>query len=116
MSDEEIKTFITTLKSFMQHADVEEMNYLRRDSTRKYKQLYYQSQAKKHNVSYDYYLHEFTQGDTMSRKYRVEQKFTTGWGLVSETSFKLSKDEAKKILEELMAEGVNPDSLRAIPD
>ena len=51
----------------------------------------------------------------MSRKYRVEQKFTTGWGLVSETSFKLSKDEAKKILEELMAEGVNPDSLRAIP-
>ena len=51
MSDEEIKTFITTFKSFMQHADVEEMNYLRRESTRKYKQLYYQSQAKKHNVS-----------------------------------------------------------------
>ena len=60
MSDEEIKTFITTLKSFMQHADGEEMNYLRRESTRKYKQLYYQSQAKKHNVSYDYYLSEFT--------------------------------------------------------
>ena len=39
----------------------------------------------------------------MSRKYRVEQRFTTGWGLVSETSFKLSKDEAKKVLEELMA-------------
>ena len=60
MSDDEIKTFITTFKSFMQHADVEEMNFLRRESTRKYKQLYYQSQAKKHNVSYDYYLHEFT--------------------------------------------------------
>ena len=28
MSDDEIKTFITTFKSFMQHADVEEMNYL----------------------------------------------------------------------------------------
>ena len=52
MSDE-IKTFITTFKSFMKHADVEEMNYLRRESTRKYKQLYYQNQAKKHNVSYD---------------------------------------------------------------
>ena len=52
----------------------------------------------------------------MSRKYRVEQMFTTGWGLVNEHSFKLSKDEAKKVLEELMAEGVNPDSLRAIPD
>ena len=34
MSDEEIQTFITTFKSFMQHADVEEMNYLRRESTR----------------------------------------------------------------------------------
>ena len=43
------------------------MNYLRRESTRKYKQLYYQSQA-------------------------------------------------KKTLEDLMAEGVNPDDLRAIPD
>ena len=46
MSDDEIKTFITTFKSFMKHADVEEMNYLRRESTRKYKQLYYQGQAK----------------------------------------------------------------------
>ena len=55
-------------------------------------------------------------GDTMSRKYRVEQRFSTGWGLVSETSFKLTKDEAKKTLETLMSEGVNPDDLRAIPD
>ena len=55
-------------------------------------------------------------GDTMSRQYRVEQRFTTGWGLVSETSFKLTKDEAKKTLETLMSEGVNPDDLRAIPD
>ena len=55
-------------------------------------------------------------GDTMSRKYRVEQRCTTGWGLVSETSFKLTKDDAKKTLETLMSEGVNPDDLRAIPD
>ena len=55
-------------------------------------------------------------GDTMSRKYRVEQRFTTGWGLVSATSFKLTKDEAKKTLEILMSEGVNPEDLRAIPD
>ena len=60
MSDEEIKTFITTFKQFINNAEVEEMNNLRRESTRKYKQLYYQSQAKKHNVSYDYYLSEFT--------------------------------------------------------
>ena len=52
----------------------------------------------------------------MSRKYRVEQKFTTGWGLVSETSFKLSKDEARKVLENLLSEGVNPDDIREIPD
>ena len=52
----------------------------------------------------------------MSRKYRVEQYFTTGWGLVSERTIKLTKDEAKKVLENLMNEGVNPDQLRAIPD
>ena len=52
----------------------------------------------------------------MSRKYRVEQRFTTGWGVVDERAIKLTKDEARKVLEELMAEGVNPDSLRAIPD
>jgi len=52
----------------------------------------------------------------MSRKYRVEQRFTTGWGLVHETAFKLSKDEARKVLEHLLAEGINPDDIRAIPD
>ena len=52
----------------------------------------------------------------MSRKYRVEQKFTTGWGVVDERAIKLSKDEAKKVLENLLAEGVKPDDLRAIPD
>ena len=52
----------------------------------------------------------------MSRKYRVEQKFTTGWGVVDERAIKLSKDEAKKVLENLLAEGVNTDDLRAIPD
>ena len=52
----------------------------------------------------------------MSRKYRVEQYFTTGWGIVDKNSIKLTTDEAKKILENLMKEGVNPDELRAIPD
>ena len=60
MSDDEIKTFITTFKQFMNHADVEEMNYLRRESTRKYKQLYYKNQAKQLGVSYDYFISEFT--------------------------------------------------------
>ena len=51
----------------------------------------------------------------MSRKYRVEQKFTTGWGLVSETSFKLSKDEAKKIFGEecLYIDGEQPEGIES---
>ena len=52
----------------------------------------------------------------MSRKYRVEQKFTTGWDVVDERAIKLTKDEARKVLENLLAEGVNPDDIRAIPD
>ena len=52
----------------------------------------------------------------MSRKYRVEQYFTTGWSVVDEKAIKLTKDEAKKVLQNLMNEGVNPDLLRAIPD
>ena len=52
----------------------------------------------------------------MSRKYRVEQYFTTGWGVVDEKAIKLTKDEARKVLENLLKEGVNPDAIRAIPD
>ena len=52
----------------------------------------------------------------MSRKYRVEQSFTTGWGVVDERAIKLTKDEARKVLENLLAEGVNPNDIRAIPD
>ena len=52
----------------------------------------------------------------MSRKYRVEQRFTTEWGVVDERAIKLTKDEARKVLENLLAEGVNPNDIRAIPD
>ena len=34
----------------------------------------------------------------------------------SPVEIKLTKDQAKSILEKLMMEGVNPDELRAIPD
>ena len=60
MSDEEIKTFITTFKSYMERASVSELNYIRRESNRRYREMYYQSQAKKLNVSFDYYISEFT--------------------------------------------------------
>ena len=52
----------------------------------------------------------------MSRKYGVEQYYTTGWSVVDREAIKLSKDEARKWLEIKLAEGVNPDELRAIPD
>ena len=60
LSNEEIKTFITTFKSYMERASVSELNYIRRESNRKYRQMYYTNQAKKHNVSLDYYISEFT--------------------------------------------------------
>ena len=60
MSDDEIKTFITTFKSYMERASVSELNYIRRDSNRKYRQMYYINQAKQHKVSLDYYISEFT--------------------------------------------------------
>ena len=52
----------------------------------------------------------------MSRKYRVEQMYTTGWSIVDKSAIKLSKDEARKWLEHMMNEGVSPEDLRAIPD
>ena len=52
----------------------------------------------------------------MSRKYRVEQLYTTGWSIVDKGAIKLSKDEARKWLEKMLAEGFNTDQLRAIPD
>ena len=60
LSEEEIETFITTLKTYIERASVSELNYLRRESNRKYRQMYYTNQAKKHNVSLDYYISEFT--------------------------------------------------------
>ena len=60
LSDEEIKTFITTFKSYIERASVSELNYLRRESNRKYRQMYYKNQAEKHKVSLDYYISEFT--------------------------------------------------------
>ena len=60
LSNEEIETFITTFKSYMERASVSELNYIRRESNRKYRQMYYTDQAKNLNVSLDYYISEFT--------------------------------------------------------
>ena len=43
-----------------------------------------------------------------TRYWRVEQMTTMGWTLYNDTSLKLSKDQAKLILEGAMADGVDP--------
>lgn len=59
MNDEDIKQFIRAFEDFMQHADVEMQNYVRRESARKYTQSFFEKQAEEMNVSVDYYISEF---------------------------------------------------------
>ena len=59
MSEEELEQFEKSLESFLQHANVEELNYLRRESTRKYNPSYYSHKAKELGVQLDYYMKEF---------------------------------------------------------
>ena len=48
--------------------------------------------------------------------YRIEELSTSGWNVVESWDVKLTKDQAKQRLEELIAEGYNPSRLRAIVD
>ena len=43
----------------MDHASVEELAYMRRETTRKCNETYYKRRAKEQNVTYDYYMREF---------------------------------------------------------
>ena len=60
LSNEEIETFINSFKTFISRAEVEELNYLRRESSRKYRQMYYLNESKRLGITLDYYLSEFT--------------------------------------------------------
>ena len=46
MSDSEIEEFIKTFKSFMDHASVAELAYMRRETTRKCNEKYFKRRAK----------------------------------------------------------------------
>ena len=59
MSEPEIEQFIIVFKSFMDHASVEELNYLQRESRRKYNLAYHTYKAHELGVSVDYYMAEF---------------------------------------------------------
>jgi hypothetical protein len=53
---------------------------------------------------------------TDEKLYRIEEFNTTGWEVVPGNSTKLTKEQATSKLEELLADGYNPNRLRAVPD
>lgn len=59
MMDDEILEFTEMLKVFAERASVEELNYIRRESTRQYNKSYVAYKAKELGVDLDYYMSEF---------------------------------------------------------
>jgi len=51
----------------------------------------------------------------MEKTYRIEELETTGWVMVEDHQ-KLKKEKATEVLNQLISQGYNPNSLRAIPD
>ena len=52
----------------------------------------------------------------METLYRIEELCTNGRNLTEPTDVKLTKERATERLNALIAEGYNPNRLRAIPD
>ena len=48
--------------------------------------------------------------------YRIEELTTSGWNVVEVWDVKLTKEQAKQRLNDLIAEGYNPNRLRATAD
>ncbi len=48
--------------------------------------------------------------------YRIEELTTSGWNVVEVWDVKLTKEQAKQRLDDLIAEGYNPNRLRATRD
>ena len=51
----------------------------------------------------------------MEKLYRIEELDTVGWELVEDYKG-LTREKAKETLDALLAEGYNPNRLRAVPD
>lgn len=52
----------------------------------------------------------------MTQLYRIEELCTSGWTLIEPYSQKLTKEQCKEQLEAYIAEGKNPNALRAVYD
>lgn len=51
---------MSLLQDFMHRAEVEELNYIRREANRQYQKSYYSYKAKELGITLDYYISEFT--------------------------------------------------------
>jgi len=48
--------------------------------------------------------------------YRIEEFCTSGWELIDSRQVKLTKEQCKEQLNMYLAQGHNPQYLRAVPD
>ena len=59
MNEQDIEMFMKSFDDFMNHADVEMQNYIRREGVRKYNQSSLEQKAAEMEVTVDYYMQEF---------------------------------------------------------
>jgi hypothetical protein len=52
----------------------------------------------------------------MEKLYRIEELCTSGWELVDEKYVNMTKEVTQQVLNELIADGYNPNALRAVPN
>lgn len=48
--------------------------------------------------------------------YRIEENFTGGWELIDTEAQKLTKEQCDQLLQQYLAQGHNPNYLRAVLD
>ena len=59
MNEQDIEMFMKAFDDFMNHADVEIQNYVRREAVRKFNQTSLEQKAAEMEVTVDYYMSEF---------------------------------------------------------
>lgn len=59
MNEQDVEMFMKAFDDFMEHADVEMQNYIRREAVRKYNQSSLEHKAAEMEVTVDYYMQEF---------------------------------------------------------
>ena len=52
----------------------------------------------------------------MEKLYRIEELCTDGWALIEKEDQGLTREQAKERLDAYLAEGYNPNRLRAVVD